>query len=131
MNRAIIVILFLGFGHSVQAQVNIEEEAIVKETMQEYQRENLEKKIVRAWRIQIITTDDRREMDLANYKFQRLYPHIKYNWEHNAPYYQVKVGAYEKREDLEAFLLEIKKEFPSAIPVQDDIEKKELIDSNG
>ena len=73
----------------------------------------------------------RRSMEKAILDFERLYPHINFDWEHNAPYYQVRVGAYEKREDLEAFLLEIKKDFPSAIPVQADIEKKELISGNG
>ncbi|NNK90700.1 MAG: SPOR domain-containing protein [Saprospiraceae bacterium] len=112
-------------------QVTVKEEPIVAQAMDTYMTRNLEENIIRGWRIQIITTDDRREMDLANQKFSMLYPHIKYEWQHNAPYYQVRIGAYEKKEDLEAFLLELKKEFPSAIPVQDDIKKEDLIESNG
>jgi len=67
-------------------------------------------------------------MDSANRKFDRLYPHIDYKWQHNPPYYQVRVGAYEKKEDLMAFLMQIKQDFPSATPIQDDIKKTELLD---
>ena len=53
---------------------------------------------------------------------------MRYKWEHNPPYYQVRTGAYELREDLEAKLLELKKDFPSAIPVQAEMKKGELLE---
>lgn len=131
MIRIIGFVFILCSSATTFCQVTISEEAIVSQAMDTYMSRNMEENIIRGWRIQIITTDDRREMDLANQKFSMLYPHIKYDWQHNAPYYQVRIGAYEKKEDLEAFMLELKKEFPSAIPVQDDIKKDELIESNG
>ena len=67
-------------------------------------------------------------MEKSYKKFEMLYPHVDYTWEHNPPYYQVRVGAYEKKEDLEATLLEMKKEFPLSIPVQDDIAKQDLVE---
>ena len=42
-------------------------------------------------------------------------------------YYKVKVGAYKDKMDLEAFLRELKSDFPRAIPVRDKINKNELI----
>ena len=129
--KYIIAAFFMIFVYSANGQVEVNEEPIVQDAMAKYKRINNSIEFIRAWRIQIITTDDRRSMEKAILDFERLYPHINFDWEHNAPYYQVRVGAYEKREDLEAFLLEIKKDFPSAIPVQADIEKKELITGNG
>ena len=131
MYRVSFVLAILMMAGSISAQVTIKEDPAVENVMNKYKSIHAETSVIKAWRIQIITTDDRREMDLANQKFLNLYPHFWHNWEHNAPYYQVKVGAYQKREDLEAFLLEIKREFPSAIPVLDDIEKSELVNSNG
>lgn len=131
MHRLIFVFALVIMFSGLSAQVTVKEDLAVETVMNKYKNIHAETNVVKAWRIQIITTDDRREMDLANQKFKLLYPHIWHNWEHNAPYYQVKVGAYQKREDLEAFLLEIKQEFPSAIPVLDDIEKSELVKSNG
>ena len=130
-SKYIFTLILISFSFVLSGQVTVNEEPIVKDAMAKYKRVNASIDFVRAWRIQIITTDDRRSMEKAIRDFERLYPHINFDWEHNAPYYQVRVGAYEKREDLEAFLLEIKNEFPSAIPVQADIEKKELITGNG
>jgi len=60
-------------------------------------------------------------------KFEMLYPDIQYSWEHNPPYYQVRIGAYELREDLEATLLLLKNHFPSSLPVQAEMKKTELL----
>ena len=110
------------------AQIIINEEPAIIKLMQVYKGKNAQSPIVRAWRIQIMTTSDRMEMEQAYKKFEMLYPHIDYTWEHNPPYYQVRVGAYEKKEDLEATLLEMKQDFPLSIPVQDDIAKKDLVE---
>jgi len=84
---------------------------------------------MRAWRIQIITTDDRREMESARTKFSNLYPGVHLEWKHVVPYYQVRVGAFENKLDLMPFLLEIKKIFPSATPVNDMVNKKTLVNN--
>ena len=110
------------------AQINIVEQPSIIKLMQVYKSKNAQTPITRGWRIQIVATSDRMEMEKSYKKFEMLYPHVDYTWEHNPPYYQVRVGAYEKKEDLEATLLELKKEFPLSIPVQDDIAKKDLVE---
>ena len=119
--------LLFGFSSQIIGQVSITEEAKVTQLMQHYKAENSKKSIVRAWRIQILTTNDRRQMEQGIEKFEMLYPKMQYKWEHNPPYYQVRTGAYELREDLEAELLKLKKDFPSAIPVQAEMKKEELV----
>lgn len=119
--------LLLGFAYQATSQVSITEETKITQVMQHYKAENSKKSIVRAWRIQILTTNDRRQMEQGIAKFEMLYPKMAYKWEHNPPYYQVRTGAYELREDLEAVLLQLKKDFPSAIPVQAEMKKEELI----
>lgn len=129
MKTAIVIsILMLSTIYS-SAQVTLNEEPGVTRIMQLFKSNNVQKTMIRAWRIQIIATTDRSQMDAANRKFERLYPQIDYNWQHNPPYYQVQVGAYEKKEDLEAFLLQLKRDFPSAVPIQDDIKKTDLLDN--
>jgi len=130
MQRSFLLCLFILCGFSLSAQLSLTEEDSVRELIERYRDTNMQKPIIKAWRIQIITTDDRREMEQAKSKFEMLYPHIDFSWEHNAPYYKVKIGAYEKKEDLESFLLELKKEFPFSLPVQDDIKKSELISAH-
>lgn len=125
--KAIFFILFTMFTLVINAQVLIQEEPAIQSIMSIYEQTNKSESFTRGWRIQILTTNDRSEMEAGLQKFQTLYPHIDYKWEHNPPYYQVRIGAYEKKNDLEAFLLELKQEFPSSIPVQDDIIKTEIL----
>lgn len=82
---------------------------------------------IKAWRIQIITTDDRREMEKAMATFGSLYPGVSKEWKHITPYYQVRVGYFETKNKLMPFLLELKKQFPAATPVYDQVNKKTLV----
>ncbi len=127
--RILFIISLLLTAASLQAQVTIIEEPEITQIMETYKRTNMQTSVVRAWRIQILTTNDRRKMENGIKKFEQLYPAIEYKWEHNPPYYQVRIGAYELREDLEAMLLQLKRDFPSALPVQDEMKKTELLKS--
>lgn len=82
---------------------------------------------IKAWRIQIVTTDDRREMEAAKSNFSAMYPGMNIDWKHVAPYYQVRVGYFENKNKLMPFLLELKKTFPSATPVYDNVSKRALV----
>lgn len=82
---------------------------------------------IKGWRIQVITTDDRRKMESAISKFSRMYPDVDLSWNHVPPYYRVRVGAYENKMQLMGFLLDLKQDFPSVIPVVDNISKSELV----
>ena len=128
VSKTIFILTLVLFSIAqISAQVVIKEEPKVTRLMQVYKSTNEQQPIVKAWRIQIIATSNRSEMERTISRFERLYPQINYDWEHNAPYYQVRIGAYEKKRDLEAFILQLKKEFPMSIPVQDQITKEELI----
>jgi len=127
MKYLLPLFLITFFSVSAKAQIRINEEPEITQLIQKYKSENHKKTIVRAWRIQVMTTSDRREMEQGNLKFETLYPHLDYSWEHNPPYYQVRTGAFELREDLEPLMIQLKKDFPAAIPVQDEMRKSELI----
>ena len=95
--------------------------------MDKFTNTNRAETSIKGWRIQIITTDDRRKMEAARGKFSGLYPDVEVKWNHVAPYYRVKVGAYENKMQLMGFLLELKRDFPGVIPVMDNIRKSELV----
>jgi len=83
--------------------------------------------MISGYRVKIIATDDRLKMENALAKFQRLYPHIRADWKHEVPYYQVSVGAFKEKLDYQGFLIEVKRDFPGSIPVVADIYKEELL----
>ena len=112
---------------SVKAQVNIQEEDSVARFMNDYSKVNKENPTQKAWKIQIIATNDRRKMEDAISKFSRYFPEHTPDWSHENPYYKVKVGAFETKEDLYSFLLSVKQHFSGAIPVVENIAKSELV----
>jgi len=125
-----IVMLFsllLCLQMSGQGTVNVNTSATITQMMDKFTSTNKEQSKIKGWRIQIITTNDRRKMETARGKFSTMYPDIEVKWNHVAPYYRVKVGAYENKMQLMGFLLELKKDFPGVIPVMDNINKSELV----
>lgn len=112
---------------SIHGQVVVHASPDVEAMMEKFVENGYNNEDMRAWRIQIITTDDRRKMEEALAKFKSLYPVMEAQWSHIAPYYQVRVGLFDKKIKLMPFLLELKKHFPSATPVYDKVNKKSLL----
>lgn len=119
----LIVIFSIIRAHS---QVQINEQAEITRAMEFYKTKAQTTDYVEGWRIQLINTDNRRQMESARARFSSKYPYLKMTWEHVQPYYQVRVGAYKDKIELEGFLRELKYDFPRAIPVRDKVYKSEL-----
>lgn len=124
---AFIILTFMLISNMVSGQVVINEDSQITLAMESYKEKALSESSIDGWRIQIINTDDRRKMESTRSKFASNYPNLKMTWKHVQPYYQVRVGAYKTKLDLEQFLRELKPYFPSAIPIRDKINKSELI----
>ncbi|MBK8051840.1 MAG: hypothetical protein IPK35_00825 [Saprospiraceae bacterium] len=59
--------------------------------------------------------------------FRAVYPDMMSDWKHVSPNYQVRAGYFESKNKLVPVLLEIKKSFPAATPVYDNVSKKALL----
>jgi hypothetical protein len=128
IKKYIFTLLILVSFSSIYAQnVVINEPSQVGEMLQKFEQKHRSETTIKGWRIQIVTTDDRRKSESEKSKFSYLYPNVPVNWEHKSPYYVVRVGAYEKKIDLMNFLMQLKKDFPASTPVMDNIPKADLI----
>lgn len=112
---------------STAQNIQVSEDAGVSAAMQRYMADSKANQNMKGYRIQIITTDDRRKMEAAQSKFKAMYPEIFLDWEHVVPYYKIKVAGFRSKLDLQPFLVELREHFPSAIPIVDDIHKRELL----
>jgi hypothetical protein len=121
------ILMVLGLQIRAQSNVKVEMSLSVEKYMERFKSSGKANENIKAWRIQIITTDDRREMEIAKSTFTAMYPGVNIDWRHVAPYYQVRIGYFENKNKLMPFLLELKKTFPSATPVYDIVSKRALV----
>jgi len=124
---AVIILVLYSCGLFAQGQVNISYSDDIEQMKNRFISQNKQQDEIKGWRIQVITTDDRRKMESAISKFSSMYPDVDLSWNHVPPYYRVRVGAYENKVQLMGFLLDLKPDFPGVIPVVDNIQKSELV----
>jgi len=122
-----ILIMIITMSGTFAQGVRVTEHDGIQSLLSSYVQHHKQNDVIKGYRIQIITTDDRRMMENALYKFRNLYPDINSDWEHKVPYYVVKVGAFKEKLDYQGFLIEIKKDFHAAVPVQAQIREEELL----
>jgi hypothetical protein len=122
VNKIIILCLVL-CNSLLFGQVTINEGSEITRVMKAYKEASIANEYIDGWRIVIINTNDRREMESARAKFAAMYSYIKMHWEHALPYYKIKVGAYKTKLELESFLRTLKPDFPRAIPIRSRISK--------
>lgn len=127
ISLTLVMVISMHFMMTGQSNVIVNASSSVNRMMDNFINNGKANENIKAWRIQIITTDDRREMEDAMSLFGRLYPEINKDWKHIAPYYQVRVGFYETKNKLMPQLLEMKKSFPAATPVHDNVSKRALV----
>lgn len=113
---------------SVEGQSIVEDPSITR-MMEDFVRFNRAHQTIRGWRVQVLVTTDRRQMESAKARFERLYPENKLMFSHENPFYHLKTGAFQSRERARPFLRSIRKVFPSAFLVSDDIELTEILTS--
>ena len=126
MRNIIFCLLIIG-TNTLFAQSIVHEEVEVRELMDKFERIGKSNEFINGWRIKIVNTTDRREMERAKYKFSQLFPDSRSTSSYENPYYSVRTGAFEKRIDLEPFLVTLKEQFRNAIPVRDKIKKEEIV----
>ncbi len=124
---SLIFICLLSCSANAQGKVVFNEIGDVSSLFNQYIEKQKSITTIRGWRIQILSTDDRKVMEATRSKFSQEYPSIPINWKHISPYYQVRVGAYKTKMELMNHIHEYKKSFPAAIAVQDDIKKIDFI----
>lgn len=95
--------------------------------MEQWKAYNLEHQEVSGYRIQILATVDRRQMESVRHKFENLYPEYPIHTTHNDPYFQLKTGAFLTMQKAQAFLKMLQKDYPAAIPVTDELKVDELL----
>jgi hypothetical protein len=124
----LLVVVMFSLWKSAGAQtVSVKEDPAITQLMSRWKAYNLEHQEVQGWRVQIIATTDRRQMESAQRKFELLYPDDELVFVHNVPYYQLKAGAFLYNRKAHAFLYKMQADFPGSILVSDLVKTEELL----
>ena len=121
------ILFFLVFFTLGNAQIRSESETIVHlmDTLQmTYKFQNK----VKGWRIQIVNTNDRRELEQTRQQFHQQFPGLKTIWTYQAPFYILKVGAFHTKLDSYPLYKRIKEEYTSSFLILDDMTLSEIFE---
>ena len=121
----IVFMLLMCLHGNAQAGVQIDAEPSITAMMNQYLRINKSITHISGWRITVITTVDRRQMEATRIDFQKQFTY-PVKWEYKEPYYHLKAGAFLNRNDAASALENIKKKFNSAFLSIDKIQYNEL-----
>ncbi len=127
MIRFLLVAAFLFSLNIINAQVKVNEESPIGLMLTKYMDINESRNTVDGWRIQVMAKTDRRAIENAKESFIQNFPGVSVDWIHSKPYYRLRAGAFQTRLEAIQMLQELKKEYPGAFPVKDNISKQELM----
>ena len=83
--------------------------------------------MVEGWRVQVLATTDRRELEETERDFKANYPSITVDWVHNKPYYKLRAGAFFTRQEAERLRQRLSQEFEGVYLVKADVEEADLL----
>ena len=128
MKYAVIIAISLFLCEAISAQdVTINEEPSVTRLMNNYVQHNQLHQKVRGWRVQVLVTTDRRQMESTRDEFGELFPDRVLHYKHDNPFYHLKTGAFLTQGAARPYLKEIKEVYKSAFSVADQVEISEVI----
>lgn len=110
----------------LQAQ-NIVEEPLITQMMRSYADYHKNHTEMRGWRVQLVATTDKRQVESARAKFRQTYPEYDVLYTHVPPFFHLKTGAFLKKQDALPFLEKMKDTYPGAFLVADQLEVSELL----
>ncbi|MBK9104630.1 MAG: SPOR domain-containing protein [Saprospiraceae bacterium] len=103
------------------------EDPQIASMMNRWKTYNTEHQEVRGYRIQIMASVDRRQIESTRRTFENRYPEYPIVFLHNEPYFHLKVGAFLTMQKAQAFLKKMQHDYPQAIPVTDNLKVEELL----
>lgn len=112
---------------TTQVHSQVVEDPQITSLMSRWKTYNMEHQEVSGWRIQILASVDRRQIESVKRTFENRYPEYPVVFLHNEPFYHLKVGAFLTMQKTQAFLKKMQHDYPQAIPVTDVLKVEELL----
>lgn len=130
MSRCFLLLCSLILTGSIafgQSSVSINTGPGIDQLMELFQTENEEVTKVPGWRVQILATTDRARLESVESEFKVNYPSISVDWVHTKPYYKLRAGAFQTKQEAERLKYTLGRQFEGVYLVKDEISESQLI----
>lgn len=115
------LIVLIGTATVATAQnIHIKEETLITQMMDRFSQMNRSVTTIDGWRVQILATPDRQQLESARQVFQYKYPNVNVDWVHTNPWYKLYVGAFASKLDAMRLQYLLKRDYPNAYLVKDN-----------
>lgn len=119
LGKWILLLVFLTATGTVQGQeMQINEDPAVSQLCRLWVNNNRTNPGLEGWRVQILSSTDRQQVEADRDRFRQAYPETAADWVHEKPYYKLRAGAFRNRQEALAFIA-LLIDFPGAYPTKD------------
>lgn len=108
-----------------EKNIVIIQDSLIKSLMVQNTTHNEQKKTIAGYRVQIISSTNRKEVLELKIQFEQLHPDTKAYFLYQQPYFKLRVGDFQTRINANQFLQVVLKDFDAAFIVPDDISVSE------
>lgn len=120
-------VLFCFTGSLVAQSVTVKTEPGIDALMELFQTENETENKVDGWRVQVLATTDRNRLNIVESEFKVNYPSVPVDWVHTKPYYRLRAGAFQTKQEAERLKHTLGRQFEGVYLVKDKVGKNELL----
>lgn len=100
-----VLLLAFGFAQLGLAQeMQLNEDPKVAQLMKAWVSANRAEPRVEGWRVQIMASTDRTQVEQGRSRFRTEYPEVAANWVQEQPYYKLRVGAFRTKQQALFFI---------------------------
>lgn len=112
---------------AAQSSISVKTEAGIDDLLELFQTVNESESKVDGWRVQILATTDRNRLETVENQFKVNYPSVPVDWVHTKPYYKLRAGAFQTKQEAERLKHTLEKQFEGVYLVKDKVGENELL----
>jgi len=99
-------------------EIQLNEDPKITQLQRNWVNANRSTPRIEGWRIQLMASTDRTQVEEGRNRFRQLYPEVAADWIQEKPYYKLRVGAFRSKLEALGFMSTLV-EYPGAYPAKD------------
>ncbi|PHI19022.1 hypothetical protein CEQ90_14705 [Lewinellaceae bacterium SD302] len=119
--------LFTTQGLTGQSAISVSPDEDVARLLNAFIQVNTAETKTEGWRVQVLATTDRQRLESVQAQFKLNYPSIPVDWVHTKPYYKLRAGAFQTKQEAERLKYTLGRQFDGVYLVKDEVNESELL----